>query len=256
MAEFFAIFATEDAVVVHELYIEILGILIAAEREAAALRVPSPAAGMRAKVEKSYREFTREITRVAEVTAADFDKKAVAILEATRKRDDTRVAPHLRNLIQSRPANLGFAEFPIGAVGLGRISTLDRAVNPNTPGYGAYWRAQEYGTGKDGVPSQRGRQLRGFFFRPGFKDPVRPMAQYRGAGDPSYPIFLPGRPSNLPSNVRGGIGVRGGRGGKGVIHHEIQPRRFLRGAADATFADYIAGVKAVEARALTGLAGV
>lgn len=253
MAEFFEILATEDAITVHKLYLELLGELIAIDRTAAALRTPSPTAALRARVEVSYREFRSDITRLAEVTAADFDARARTILAATRRRDDTRVAPHLRNLIQSRPASLGVADLPIGAVGLARISTLDRAVNPHTPGYGTYWRAQEYGTGAGGVPSQRGRQLRGFFYQAGFSNPQRPQSAYRGAGDPKYPIFLPGRTGGLPANVKGGIGPRGGRGGLGVIHHEIAPRRFLRDAADLTYAEYLTGVKAVQARALSQL---
>jgi hypothetical protein len=256
LAEFFEIFAVEDAIVVHEEFLTLLAELNAIEKTAAALKVPSPIGAMRVRVEAAYRNFRDDITRLAQVTAVDFDKRARAILQGTARRDDTRVAPHLRNLIQSRPASLGFAALPIGVVGLGRVSTLERAVNPNTPGYGAYWRAQEYGTGRDGVPKQAGRRIRGYFYRPGFRDPQRPQAQYRGSGDPGYPIFMPGRPVGMPASARGGIGPGGGQGGPGLIHHEIQPRRFLRGASDGAWGDYIAGVKAVQSRALSSLAGL
>jgi hypothetical protein len=169
----------------------------------------------------------QELNAAAARTAADATKYIRARLAATAVRPDTGVAPHLADLIESRPLIPN-----TGTVGIANEDKLNRAINPNTPGYGPYWRAQEYGTGPasqshvppgtPAIPSQKGRQLRGYFYGPGVTGGTPPQSQYRGGGGP-HPIFI-------PSSVRSG--PRGGRGGKGVISKEIDARHFIRDGAN------------------------
>jgi hypothetical protein len=151
-------------------------------------------------------------------TAATADAAMKANLKATATRTPTGVSPHLSSLLVSRPL-----QPDTGWVGVARKSTLDRSVNPNTPGYGPYWRAQEYGTGSPEVASQKGRVIVGFFYgRGGSGQGSRPASVHAGGGGP-HPVFISG--SQRP-------GPRGGVGGKGTIDKEIDGRHFIEDGAN------------------------
>jgi hypothetical protein len=192
--------------------------LLALEREIA---------GERRALALIARDNRQQLNDLAAKTAGRATTSIRERLAATAERPDTGVKPHLADLIESAPLLPN-----TGAVGIASETKLDRAVNPNTPGYGPYWRAQEYGTGSTNVPpgtkavpSQIGRKkkLYGYFYETGVTSPSRPQAQYAGGRGP-HPIFIP--------SSGGQRGARGGGGGVGVIRHEIQPRHFIRDGAD------------------------
>lgn len=259
MTEWFDGYVLGDVARLHRLFNEARVEIERTEQLARARGSQLRFAASLAQIDRAYRAWQRGLNSIAERYAAETTRAARSILATTNRRDDTRTAPHLRDLIYCAPLR---TPLPAGAVGVGRISTLERARNPRTPGYGSYWRAQEFGTGAAAgphgiaVPSQIGRQLRGFFYRAGVVDPTRPQAQYAGAGDPAFPIFVPGRPGNLPASVAGGIGPRGGIGGKGVIHHEIRGRHFLTGATRIVGARYVLAMRGLEQTTVAELGSI
>jgi hypothetical protein len=178
----------------------------------------------------------RALNELAARTAANATARIRERLAATAVRPGTGVQPHLASLIVSRPLLPN-----TGSVGVASEARLNRAINPHTPGYGPYWRAQEYGTGSPEVPSQVGRQIFGLFYGPGATGGSRPQSQYSGGGGP-HPIFIPG-----------GRGPRGGAGGKGVISVEIQARHFIRDGADLAAAEWQREMRRLDRRAASAL---
>lgn len=213
--------------------------ILACERVNARARkggLTQPLVAVRRDLIRAAGEHRRVLNALAASTAADATAQIKDRLKATasRSRGPTGVSPHLASLIFSKPLIPNS-----GSVGIARTSTLNRSINPNTPGYGPYWRAQEYGTGSSEVVSQRGRVIVGFFYGQGGGGVgSRPSAAFRGGGGP-HPVFIPG--SVQP-------GPRGGRGGKGTIGREIQGRHFIRDGADAAATKWRNEMKLIEQR--------
>jgi hypothetical protein len=210
---------------------------------------PGPLEANRRALGRIAITYRRELNELAARTAAEASASIRQRLAATSVRDPTGVPPHLASLIYSRP--LGGIFENTGTVGVARESTLDRAINPNTPGYGPYWRAQEFGTGpqprrpgEPEIPTQVGRVIYGHFYGAGASGPgSRPQAQYAGGGGP-HPVFI-------PSSQR--RGPRGGAGGKGTIRHEIQARHFIRDGADLALVSWAAAMKRIDHKAAVQL---
>lgn len=247
MAIYQRIFSSPDVLQVR---LEIKRAILAMERANARARSrglaePFPRRSI-AELEQIAERHARSLDSLARSTAAAATKAIKDNIDATRVRPGTGKRPRLRELIFCRPLIPG-----TGTVGVARESTLDRAVNPFTPGYGPYWRAQEYGTGADSpfgaIPSQVGRRLQGYFYGPGGRGPgVRPAAQYRGGGGP-HPIFI-------PSSAR--AGARGGKGGPGRVSVEITGRHFIRDGADGALGSWRQGMKSIERRTSRDIARV
>lgn len=115
---------------------------------------------------------------------------------------------------------------PLGLVRVALVDELNRIVNPN--GYGPYWRAQEYGTGVEGVPSQVGRRLVGTFDPSG----TPPDAGQRGLGQGRDIAFIPG----------------GANPGLGVLSVDLPGRHFLRDGAAEAANEYQRRMQEVQAR--------
>lgn len=159
------------------------------------------------------REFVPEIaTEVNEVligllrdiNAVAVECSALSEVLIMRRILETRRTnrPHqgiMESHIISRPG-------PFGLVEVALLEELDKIVNPN--GYGPFWRAQEYGTGVDGIPEQSGRVILGTFEPSG----TPPQAAQRGPGRGTDLQFIPG----------------GSKPGRGVISVELEGRHFLR----------------------------
>lgn len=203
------------------------------------------------ELRRAYLDFNNDLRSTAEVAAAQARENIVARLEATRRRGDTGTRPGLAGLIRCAP--LSFGSVQTGAVGIADVAWLERAINPNTPGYGSYWRAQEYGTGSADIPSQVGRVLRGYFASAGGGDLTVPQAQYSGGGGP-HPIFLSGGSGSqrLAGSGRG-PGVRGGVGGFGTIGHEDAPRHFIEYGADAARVQWRTKLAELQSRTVSRL---
>lgn len=254
MALYQRIFTVSDIAVVHRLFHDSLRLCEQIDLEARRRGGQPRALATRREILRAYGEFNDELRVLATKTAREADSRMRARLRSTQVRPDTGASPHLAALLRSRPLQR-FGPVQTGEVGVADEAWLDKAINPHSPGYGPYWRAQEHGTGTPEVPSQIGRILRGYFYGTGYTDPTPPRAQYRGGGGP-HPIFVSGRASKLPGSVSGGIGPRGGRGGYGTISREIQGRHFIRDGANSALADWRAGLRRVENDAISALRGV
>lgn len=248
MAEVMRLFTVVDVAEAHLEFDRLLTMLAEADRRFRRRGSVGLTRRTEEQILLAYHRFNQGLGRVAERSAADATARIIEKLNATQVRPDTRSAPHLRNLIRSRPSH-PLGSIPSGAVAVGIVSTLDRAISRTSPGYGPYWRAQEYGTGTPEVKSQLGRVIRGYFYGPGLKGPDRPRVEFRGGGGP-HPIFVPGRAGGLPGSVRGGIGPQGGVGGFGTIGKEITGRHFIRDGANDAYKDWLLGIRGVEDRAI------
>lgn len=249
MTTFVRIFASVDTIRFELELVQMIAACDRVNRRAAAQVPPQPAPLLDAEraFVRLLAEHRKELNAIALRTAATADAAMRSRLKSSAVRSPTGVAPHLSSLLVSRPLQPN-----TGWVGVARKSTLDRAINPNTPGYGPYWRAQEYGTGSSEVPSQTGRTIVGFFYGAGAKGQgSRPARVYAGGGGP-HPVFIPGSQR---------AGPKGGKGGKGTIRKEIEGRHFIRDGADAArekwrrdlhAADHAAAVAIGEAHSSSG----
>jgi hypothetical protein len=194
---------------------------------------------------RAYGEFQRNLNELARVTAADATVKMRLALKQTAKRPDTRVRPHLATALSARPLP-PIAGFPTGAVGIADIARLDKVVNPQYPGAGTYWRAQEYGS-----THLVGTIIRGFFFGPGWSgDPTPPQ---NPPPSPLQPLFMPAggqRAAFGDLGFSGGAGKRGGVGGFGTIQNPIQARHFIAKGADQAEITWRAGIAAIQKSAI------
>lgn len=219
MTTFVRIFASVDTI---RFEIELAQAIAACDRvnrKAVRQAQPAPLLTVERDLVRLLAKHRQELNTIATRTAATADAAMRARLKSSAVRSPTGVAPHLSTLLVSRPLQPN-----TGWVGVARKATLDRAINPNTPGYGPYWRAQEYGTGSKEVKSQRGRTIVGFFYGTGATGQgSRPAAIHAGGGGP-HPVFIPGSQR---------AGPKGGKGGKGTINKEIEGRHFIRDGADA-----------------------
>jgi hypothetical protein len=124
---------------------------------------------------------------------------------------------------------------PYGAVGVAKLSELDKIVNPNG-GWGTYWRAQEYGTGGSSpVPSQvEGRKpLFGTFY----ESETPPEGAQAGRGVGADVAFIP----------------FGSAPGFGRISVELPARHFLRDGSIEEGGRYVEAMKAVQQKWMTEL---
>lgn len=202
---------------------------------------------------RAFAEFEAGLRGVA-------DRSAIFAQRSMRKHLDAYIAATGRGSTGRRP-NLKtrviarrlppIAGSETGAVGVAPEEVLNRAVNPDTPGYGTFWRAIEFGTGGGGVPSQRGRVIRGFFAAAGYGDQTRPLAIYRQGGP--HPIFIPGSAGR--DIGLSGAGKRGGRGGYGTIRREIRPAHFIRDGANEALAEWRREMAQLELRTVAAIGG-
>lgn len=179
-------------------------------------------------------EFEEEMKAIARRTSAYATQQIRVRIKRVRP---SAGAPNLAKGVRSRP----IAPLIGGVVGVADEAYLDRIRNPRTPGYGPYWRAQEFGTGTapphdPPVPSQRGRKLRGTFYVPGSARPSQSMFRV-------HAYFKPGGP-------------KGGKGGKGTIRREIPAKHFLRDGADAAAQQYRAEIARLQSRTVARLTAV
>lgn len=206
-------------------------------------RIGQDAARMLAELRMAYRDFNRGLQFAAE-KAAQRATQGMREMLSRKMRPDAAHGRGLKDYVSAVPLNLG--QMQTGAVGVGDVSRLNKAVNPFSPGYGTYWRAQEYGTGQNGVPSQVGRILYGSFEAPGGTSPTPPDPQFAGGGGP-HPIFRPGyQPNNGADRVSG----------LGTIGHEIQAKHFIKFGADEAVVLWRREIAAVQDRALAELRGM
>jgi len=209
-----------------------------------------------AELRAAYVDFNDGLAVAARRASVEAMKAMRERLDATQVRPETDASPHLRDLLVARPLTVGKIE--TGMVGVADVAELDRAINPRTPSYGTYWRAQEYGTGQGEVPSQVGRVLFGYFMAAGGGDPTPPQAQYAGGGGP-HPVFQSAggqRNAGLAGGYIGQTrsGARGGVGGLGTIGVELRPRFFVKFGADAAAVQWRENIAAVQERAIERIA--
>jgi hypothetical protein len=144
-------------------------------------------------------------------------------------------------------------------VGIASEDRLDKALNPTAPGYGPYWRAQEFGTGSPEVVTQVGRVIFGYFSGTGLEGPSRPQHQYSGGGGP-HPIFVSAKAARAAAAEVGigdfGGGSRGGKGGKGVIGKEIEGKHFIRDGANGALTEWKLGMRRIEDATISELKAV
>lgn len=252
------IFTIADVARVHKLFGEALRVARQVDIERRALGLPSATVATQRELRAAYLLFNDELDTLARATAAAADKSIRDRIKATQKRADTRMSPHLRDLIKSRALNPLGRGLATGAVGIADEDMLNRAVNPTSPQYGPFWRAQEFGTGSPEVKSQLGRVIRGYFFGGGLTDPEVPQSVYAGGGGP-HPIFVSAASQqSIMGSVgfAGGGGARGGVGGFGTIQHEIEGRHFIGDGANAVLADWRVGIRDIETRTVQRLQAV
>lgn len=250
-------FTSSNIGVVHREFGEILALARKVDTERRALGLPPSTAATQRIIRQAYLKFNERLDAHAATTAAKATAEIRARLRATQRRQDTRNAPHLSGGVRSRALHR-FGGLATGEVGVADEDELDKIVNPTSPQYGPYWRAQEFGTGGGGVPSQLGRVIRGYFYGPGLTDPTPPRSIYAGGGGP-HPIFVSAKAQRAiygSLGFSGGGGARGGVGGYGTIEHEIQARHFIRDGANRAEAEWRRGMAQIESDAIRSLAPV
>lgn len=171
----------------------------------------------------SYDTFNANLKLVADRAAVRATKGMIERLRADRRRPSSGSVPPLEDLLEAS-ALAPIGRYQTGAVGVGNVDFLNRAVNPHSRGYGAYWRAIEYGTGQGGVPSQIGRILYGSFTSAGGGDATAPMSQYAGGGGP-HSVFIAG---GVGAGTVNGVRTEG----MGTIGKEVPAKHFIQWGAD------------------------
>lgn len=228
-------YAIVDVGDAHRRFAHVFSLLEASRRRG------QPVGALQAQVQAIYREFNRDLRAAAELGARAAQEAMRDRLEQSRLRPETDARPHLKSLLTARALPpLGSIE--LGAVGVADIKQLEKAIDPDYPGSGSYWRAQERGTSK-----HVGREIRGFFHGgAGSPDPDRPRASYAGGGSMAHHSEF------SPSTIF--LGPRGGRGGPGTIMVPLKPRRFIERGAEDGHAKWLAAVRSAETQAATRLA--
>lgn len=240
-------FVIPDVAQVHAAYQKLIGDLEALVMEAR--RVNSKEAGafavQLADVRIAYRDFNMGLKKVATDGSIRATKGMLERLDQNRARPSSGSTPALRDLVEANPLP-AIGGYQTGAVGVGNVELLNRAINPHSRGYGPFWRAIEYGTGQHGVPSQIGRILYGSFTAAGGADPTPPMPEYAGGGGP-HPIFLSGYQSQAGGDRVSGLGT---------IGKEIEARHFIRYGADGAAVQWRAEISALQDRAVESLRNI
>lgn len=185
----------------------------------------------------AYNTFNRNLREAAEVAAA----QAMVGMKARLEQHERPVGPRTpaSNYVVARPLNTGNLE--TGMVGVGEIEELKRIRNPD--GYGTFWRALEYGTGQNGVPSQIGRVLLGVF---GMSNPSAPDAQYAGGRGP-HPVFL------SKTKLAGSLAAQSGFG---TIGMEMRGKHFIKYGADEAAVKWRENIAAAQDRALKAIEAI
>lgn len=235
MAIYRRMFVVENVATIHRLFEETI---IDLEREDRALRaagLPGVTTALDG-LKRAHGEFGKGLDQVARRGAVTASTRIKEILGQTAKRDDTRISPHIRDRIVSRPLGQ-IAGYSTGAVGIADEAVLDR-------GGGWYWRVQEFGSGTPEVKSittaATGRILRGYFYDAGMRNPVAPDATLFGA----HPLFRPGPP------------IQGEPYRVGIVRREVEGRHFIKKGADAAEAEWRRNVAALQRATVTSLRGV
>lgn len=211
------------------------------------------AVAMRETALIAYARFNENLDLLAIGSAREAREAVRGVLKTTRSRPDSRMKPQLRDKIRARPIKV-LGPLGTGAVGIGDIDELDKAVNPFNPSAGPYWRAQEFGSAHN-----IGRVLKGFFYGPGVSgQPSPPNSAYSGGGGP-HPIFVTSRQQGDAFGglgFKGGGGARGGFGNYGTVNAPIKARHFLHNGARAGYAGWRTGLRRVERQAVRDLTKV
>jgi hypothetical protein len=251
------IFVSRDAAQVHRLFLEVTREARQLDLLARRAGIPGGARAALVEIEAAYRRYNEELRGLAQTTARDSERRMRA--KVTHVRPSTRLGnTHLKALLKSRPIRL-VPGIESGAVGIADEAWLNKAVNPTSPQYGPYWRAQEYGTGSPEVPSQIGRTIVGYFYGPGLTNPTRPDPQFAGGGGP-HPIFVSAKSAAAIAGGSGfhdyGGGRRGGKGGRGIIGKEIEGKHFIRDGANEALAEWRLGMRRIEQSTIARLQSV
>lgn len=243
MAEWVRGFVISDVAEVHAKFAKCISdaeLLVAEERRTG---VDVGAKALLDDLNLAYRQFQSGLQQTAQRGSRAAMEGMIERLKSNRIRPPSGNTPPLEDLITAAPISVGSGRFETGAVGVANVENLNRATNPHSRGYGPYWRAVEYGTGQDGVPSQIGRILYGAFTDAGGSDATPPLNEYAGGGGP-HPVFVSA--ANNESSVNG----------LGTIGHEVQGKHFIKLGADAAAVKWRADVAEVQARALDQLSGI
>lgn len=246
MTEWVTGFVIPDVAAVHAQFARNIELLVRAESLLRGTPLGRAASASLGEYRRALLDFNAGLGAAAQAGAIRAQQDIIARLNATQVRTDTDASPHLRDLIRCAPLNVAAVE--TGVVGIGDVARLDLAVNPRGPGYGPYWTAQEYGTGRGEVKSQVGRILFGYFAAAGGGDLTPPQAQYAGGGGP-HPIFQSSGSGTFS-------GPLGGRGGLGTIGVEIRPRHFIEQGKDAAAVAWRNEIDAVQQRAIDRIAAI
>lgn len=259
MTQFQRIFVVSDVADVHRLFAEAFRAAREADRALAAAGLATRSQATLAELRAAYLAFNDGLRTHAQATAHDADRRMKRILKDKQVRPDTGLSPHLSSLIKSRPVSVIGHGIETGAVGIASEDSLNKAINPTSPQYGPYWRAQEYGTGSPEVVSQIGRTIYGYFYGTGLVGPSRPQSQYAGGRGP-HPIFVSSSSAQAAGAEVGisnyGGGKRGGKGGKGVIQKEIEGKHFIRDGANEALAEWRLGMRQIEQSTISRLQSV
>lgn len=253
MATYQRIFVVQNSATIYRLFLEDIAAARRTDLARQRANLPPITRATQRVLLSALRDYEAGLRDIANQTAAitqqSMRDRLDQYIQATG-RGSTGRTPNLKMRTTARRLPpLAGAE--TGNVGVAPEEVLDRAVNPDTPGYGTYWRAIEFGTGREGVPAQRGRVIRGLFTgrAPGYADATRPLAIYRGGGP--HPIFIPGSAGTALG--LSGIGPRGGKGGYGVIRREIRPAHFIRNGANDGLKVWRRELAALELRTIGAL---
>jgi hypothetical protein len=160
-------------------------------------------------------------------SAADADTAIIAVLLQTKNGNRPftgTLESHIRSLAE-----------PLGSVSVALVSELDKAVNP-VGHWGPFWRAQEYGTGSEEVPSQVGRVIRGIFQPSG----TAPDAAQRGLGVGTDMSFI--------SDAYGTPSASDKESDFGTIEVELPGRHFLRDGTAEAAERYLKAMAAIQQR--------
>lgn len=209
-------------------------------RRAGNLRAAAGAGATLRELQRAYADFNADVDRLAKETAANARTQIKREIARTRVRPDTGNPPHLRDKIRARPLHR-FGPLATGEVGVADIDELDQLVNPMSPGYGPYWRSQEYGY------QFRGKQLEGIiggFYDAGFGGgPYRADSAYKGRPGP-HPVFLVGKTA---AGIAGSLGFAGPKGGGLVTFSTpLKPRGFIEKGANAAESVWRAQIARIE----------
>lgn len=231
---------------VHLLFRDAIRAAEEAEAAWAAVGQPGAADATRRELLRAYAEFNAGLNTIARDTAKLATAETKAALKASRRRPDTGMTPHLATAIVSRPLRR-FGALATGEVGVADIEVLDAVVNPVSPQYGPYWRAQE-----DGTLHQAGRVVYGGFYGSGgAPGPFKPDPAFRSPAKGPHPVFISthnARGILSSAGFSGGPGKQGGAGGgKMTIGVELPARHFIRKGANAALAQWRTDIAALQA---------